>query len=214
MPRAASAAAGGPRETRGPRCWRGGGGGLRVAAGVVAVIVAGVITAVVVARDRRRGAHLRHRRRLCLGAAGGAALTGRVSRDGGDAVRAELAGDHAANLERAAGGAGLCGEPGDLLAVAAQGARPGNAVPVLVDLELDLDAAVFTGELQRARRLLGAETLNADDAVVAAVRGGGLGCDQRDGEQGEDDRDARAEHFGSPLFVVAGSVAISRSERQ
>jgi hypothetical protein len=74
------------------------------------------------------------------------------------------------DLERAAGAARGGGERGDGVAVALERDRPGDAVPVLVDLELDLDAVVFAAELQLARRLLAARALDGDDAVVAALR--------------------------------------------
>src|SRR5262249_35243728 len=161
-----------------------------MSAGVVAMVVADVVAAVV---DRACGRDTPRR------ALGDALLTRCARCDGGDAGGAKRAPDDAADLERAARCAGDGPEQGDAVPVAEELALPRDAVPVLVDLELDLDTSVFAAELQVARRLLGARSLDADGAVMASPRECGRDCDERDGEEHEGDEDGGAGHLKSPL---------------
>src|SRR5690348_6158162 len=131
-----------------------------MSAGVSAAVVAGVVPGTVVGRSRGRG--------LRCNAACAAGLAGAAC-DRGDASVGAC--KHAADRERPAGSVRPGLERGDADAVAAERDVPRHAVPVLVDLELDLDAAVFAAQLEFARGLLRADT--ADDAMVASLGGCG-----------------------------------------
>ena len=119
---------------------------------------------------------------------GRAALAGGAGRDGDDgSVRAR---DHAAEGEGAAGGVGGRGRRGDERAVPAQGDLPGDAVAVLVDLELDLDAAVLAAQLELGGRALGADAAHPDAVAALGGRersdGEGCGADGEGGGEGDD----------------------------
>ena len=97
-----------------------------------------------------------------------AALAGCARRDGDDLARGT--GGHAVQLERAARAVRRDGRRGDERAVAAQRDLPRHAVAVLVDLELDLDAAILAAQLELGGRALGAGAAYLD--AVAALGGG------------------------------------------
>ena len=75
----------------------------------------------------------------------------------------------------------------DLRPVPLEDDRPADAVAVLVDLELHLDAAVLCAELQLRRRRAGARARDADVVVLGEGRGGEQqGCaDHRRGHRTE-----------------------------
>src|SRR4029079_8087056 len=120
-------------------------------------------------------------------------------------------GDQAADLEGAAGCAGHGRERSDADAVAAERDLPRNAVPVLVDLELHLDAAVVAAQLELARRLLGAGSADGDAAVAAALGGCGGNREQGGREESDGERDEGTRHECDPFGSGSGLGAASRA---
>ena len=112
--------------------------------------------------------------------------------DGGERVAAGAVAGHDAGLERAAGAARDLRQALGDDAVALDHDVPGAAVPVLIDLELDLDAAVLGAQLDLRLAGLGAGAANLDVAVL-----GRSGHRARAGHQGER-RDCKAADLDLP----------------